>query len=174
MQINNGRQTSEAEECFGQALAIARCQQAKSLELRAAMSLSRLWKQRCSSATTLIMKWLEFSGQELSKRPDMICQSGGHAGCSVAPLGLDQSRGVWLLVRQRQTQTHVRPGEVVESLKVDHAPPHLGPILTEAPALAHQRRQRLPQGDSSWQLALSLSVALVARSASSGELPKIA
>ena len=77
------------------------------------------------------MKWLEFSGQELSKRPDMICQSGGHAGCSVAPLGLDQSRGVWLLVRQRQAQTHVRPGEVVEGLKVDHAPPHLGPILTD-------------------------------------------
>jgi predicted ATPase len=34
-----------AEECFQQALAIARRQQAKSLELRAAMSLSRLWQQ---------------------------------------------------------------------------------------------------------------------------------
>ena len=34
-----------AEECFHQALAIARRQQAKSLELRAAMSLSRLWQQ---------------------------------------------------------------------------------------------------------------------------------
>src|SRR5438132_762581 len=48
---------------------------------------------RCSSATTLIMKWLEFGGQELSKRPDMIGQSSGHSRCSVAPLGLDQSRG---------------------------------------------------------------------------------
>jgi predicted ATPase len=35
-----------AEECFQQALAIARRQQAKSLELRAAMSLSRLWQQQ--------------------------------------------------------------------------------------------------------------------------------
>ena len=35
-----------AEECFHQALAIARRQQAKSLELRAAMSLSRLWQQQ--------------------------------------------------------------------------------------------------------------------------------
>ena len=35
----------EAEACFRQALAIARRQQAKSLELRAAMSLSRLWQQ---------------------------------------------------------------------------------------------------------------------------------
>ena len=36
----------EAESCFQQALAIARRQQAKSLELRAAMSLSRLWQQQ--------------------------------------------------------------------------------------------------------------------------------
>ena len=33
-------------ECFLQALAIARRQQAKSLELRAAMSLGRLWQQQ--------------------------------------------------------------------------------------------------------------------------------
>ena len=37
---------AEAEACFQQALDIARRQQAKSLELRAAMSLSRLWQQR--------------------------------------------------------------------------------------------------------------------------------
>ena len=36
---------SHAATCFQQALAIARRQQAKSLELRAAMSLSRLWHQ---------------------------------------------------------------------------------------------------------------------------------
>jgi class 3 adenylate cyclase/predicted ATPase len=36
---------SEPETCFQQALAVARSQQAKSLELRAAMSLSRLWQQ---------------------------------------------------------------------------------------------------------------------------------
>jgi predicted ATPase len=35
-----------AEECFQQALTVARHQQAKSLELRAAMSLSRLWQQQ--------------------------------------------------------------------------------------------------------------------------------
>ena len=39
------RQT-EAETWFRQALDIARQQQAKSLELRAAMSLSRLWQQQ--------------------------------------------------------------------------------------------------------------------------------
>ena len=33
---------AQAEVCFQQALAIARCQQAKSWELRASMSLSRL------------------------------------------------------------------------------------------------------------------------------------
>jgi predicted ATPase len=36
----------EAETCFRQAIDIARRQQAKSLELRAAMSLSRLWQQQ--------------------------------------------------------------------------------------------------------------------------------
>jgi predicted ATPase len=36
----------EAEECFRQALAIARRQQAKSWELRATMSLSHLWQQQ--------------------------------------------------------------------------------------------------------------------------------
>jgi predicted ATPase len=38
--------TTQAEACFQQALAIARLQQAKSWELRAAMSLSRLWQQQ--------------------------------------------------------------------------------------------------------------------------------
>ena len=36
----------QAEACFQQALAIARRQRAKSWELRAAMSLSQLWKQQ--------------------------------------------------------------------------------------------------------------------------------
>jgi predicted ATPase len=37
---------TEAEACFQQALAIARRQQAKSWELRAATSLARLWQQQ--------------------------------------------------------------------------------------------------------------------------------
>jgi predicted ATPase len=37
---------AQAEACFQQALAIARRQQAKSWELRAAMSLSRLWQRQ--------------------------------------------------------------------------------------------------------------------------------
>jgi predicted ATPase len=36
----------EADACFQKASEIARRQQAKSLELRAAMSLSRLWQQQ--------------------------------------------------------------------------------------------------------------------------------
>jgi predicted ATPase len=38
--------TAQAEACFQQALAVARGQQAKSLELRAAVSLARLWQQQ--------------------------------------------------------------------------------------------------------------------------------
>ena len=40
------QQVAEAEQSFRQALAVARRQQAKSLELRAVMSLSRLWQQQ--------------------------------------------------------------------------------------------------------------------------------
>jgi predicted ATPase len=46
-QANGNRQPwGEAEACFHQALDIARYQQAKSWELRAAMSLSRLWQRQ--------------------------------------------------------------------------------------------------------------------------------
>jgi predicted ATPase len=41
-----GQKVGEAEACFRKALDIAHRQQAKSLELRAAMSLSRLWQQQ--------------------------------------------------------------------------------------------------------------------------------
>jgi len=40
----------EAEACFHKAIEVARRQQAKSLELRAAMSLARLWQQRGKKA----------------------------------------------------------------------------------------------------------------------------
>ena len=40
----------EAEGCFQKAIEIAQRQQAKSLELRAAMSLSRLWQQQGKQA----------------------------------------------------------------------------------------------------------------------------
>jgi predicted ATPase len=39
-------EVSRAEACFQQALEVARRQQARSLELRAAVSLSRLWQQQ--------------------------------------------------------------------------------------------------------------------------------
>jgi class 3 adenylate cyclase/predicted ATPase len=45
LQMQRGQKVGEAEECFRKALEIARRQQAKSLELRAVMSLSRLWQQ---------------------------------------------------------------------------------------------------------------------------------
>src|SRR5262249_43154198 len=43
-------QSEEAEACFQEALGVACRQQAKSLELRAAMSLSRLWQQQSKRA----------------------------------------------------------------------------------------------------------------------------
>jgi predicted ATPase len=46
----SGDRHREAEVCFRQALDVARRQQAKSLELRAAISLSRLWQQQGKQA----------------------------------------------------------------------------------------------------------------------------
>ena len=43
-QLATGNRVREAEESFQQALAIARQQRAKSLELRTAVSLGRLWQ----------------------------------------------------------------------------------------------------------------------------------
>jgi predicted ATPase len=47
---------AQAEACFHHALALARRQQAKSWELRAAMSLARLWRQqgKCAEAYDLL------------------------------------------------------------------------------------------------------------------------
>ena len=58
LQAQNGTTAAPdaVETCFYQALAIARHQQAKSLELRAAMSLARLWQQqgKCTEARALL------------------------------------------------------------------------------------------------------------------------
>ena len=40
------RDAAKAEACFDQALAVARAQQAKSFELRAAISMARLWREQ--------------------------------------------------------------------------------------------------------------------------------
>jgi predicted ATPase len=48
--MQQGQKVGEAEECFRKALDVARRQQAKSLELRAAMSLSGLWQQQGKQA----------------------------------------------------------------------------------------------------------------------------
>jgi DNA-binding winged helix-turn-helix (wHTH) protein/predicted ATPase len=46
LQRTTPRHVEEAEACFQRAIAVARQQRAKSLELRAAMRLSRLWQQQ--------------------------------------------------------------------------------------------------------------------------------
>ena len=45
-QAGTGHEVQEAEVCFRQAVAVARRQQARWLELRAAISLCRLWQQQ--------------------------------------------------------------------------------------------------------------------------------
>jgi len=47
--------TEEAEACLQQAIAIARRQEAKSWELRAATSLARLWQQQAKPAEARLL-----------------------------------------------------------------------------------------------------------------------
>ena len=46
LMLMQGADETETEVCFHQAIEVARRQQAKSLELRATMSLSRLWQKQ--------------------------------------------------------------------------------------------------------------------------------
>jgi predicted ATPase len=45
-QVEGSAHHSRAEECFRQALAVARAQSSRILELRAAISLARLWQRQ--------------------------------------------------------------------------------------------------------------------------------
>ena len=56
--IDTGLETATAEACFQQALDMARQQGAKALELRATMSLSRLWlaQDQPDAAQTLLVE----------------------------------------------------------------------------------------------------------------------
>jgi predicted ATPase len=74
----------EAEACFRRASDIARQQQAKSLELRAAMSLSRLWQQqgKCDEARALlapIYGWFTegFDTADLLEAQTLLAELGG-------------------------------------------------------------------------------------------------
>ena len=75
---------AEAEACFQQALDIARRQQAKSLELRAAISLSRLWQQQGKRAEayemlTPIYGWFTegFDTADLQEAKTLLEELGG-------------------------------------------------------------------------------------------------
>jgi predicted ATPase len=75
---------SQAEACFQQALAVARRQQAKSWELRAAMSLSRLWqsqgkRQEASDLLAPIYDWFTegFDTADLQEAKALLEELGG-------------------------------------------------------------------------------------------------
>ncbi len=61
---------SETETCFQQALDIARHQQTKSLELRAATSLARLWQSqdKRQDATDLLAPCISGFPRDLTRR----------------------------------------------------------------------------------------------------------
>jgi predicted ATPase len=78
------KNTAAAEECFHQALTMARRQQARSWELRAAISLSRLWQLqgKGTAARTLLAEiygWFTegFETPDLQAAQTMLAQLGG-------------------------------------------------------------------------------------------------
>jgi predicted ATPase len=84
---------AQAEACFQQALAIARLQQARSWELRAAMSLSRLWQQQGKRAAAYdllapISGWFTegFETADLQEAKALLAALSS-GPCSSAPRG---------------------------------------------------------------------------------------
>jgi tetratricopeptide (TPR) repeat protein len=73
----------EAEACFQQALAIARRQQAKSWELRAAMSLARLWQQQGKLLTAIETKRVRRVGAVREQAVDVKVVAATQAELSV-------------------------------------------------------------------------------------------
>ena len=80
----SGTPPAEAEAWFRRALDVARRQEAKSLELRAAMSLSRLWQQqgKCAEARDLlapIYGWFTegFDTADLQEAKTLLEELGG-------------------------------------------------------------------------------------------------
>src|SRR4029434_2394112 len=83
-----GTPQAEAEACFQRALDVARRQEAKSLELRAAMSLARLWQQqgRCAEARDLLAPlygWFTegFDTAALQRAKALLEDRGGKNTC---------------------------------------------------------------------------------------------
>jgi len=83
---------SEAEECFWKAIEIARGQQAKSLELRAVMSLSRLWHSQSKTGEArrmlaAIYDWFTegFDTADLKEAKALLIELSGTAGPAVPP-----------------------------------------------------------------------------------------
>jgi predicted ATPase len=80
-QAGKGHEVQEAEACFRQALAVARRQQAKWLELRAATSLSRLWQHQGKRAAARhllaeIYGWFTegFATPDLREAQDLLAE----------------------------------------------------------------------------------------------------
>jgi predicted ATPase len=76
-------EVSHAEACFHQALQVARRQQAKALELRAARSLARLWQDqgKCTAARQLlaeIYSWFTegFDTPDLQEAKALLAELG--------------------------------------------------------------------------------------------------
>ena len=100
----------EAEECFWRAIEIAREQQAKSLELRAVMSLAQLWRQqnRVDEARELleeIYRWFTegFDTKDLQDAAALLSELGGS-------------------VRTREERPETTPAEGLR-LKAEELPP---------------------------------------------------
>jgi predicted ATPase len=82
-----GAPEAEAEACFRQALTVARNQEAKSLELRAATSLARLWQQqgKCAEARALLAPlygWFTegFDTADLLEAQALLAELGNNPG----------------------------------------------------------------------------------------------
>ena len=91
------------------------------------------------------MKRLKFGRQKLTKRPNMVCQSGGHARTSLFVLLCYQAFSRSLFFWQQDPQAQMWSGEVVVATPKQNSPAHLHALFTKRPTLSDQRSKGMPQ-----------------------------
>jgi pimeloyl-ACP methyl ester carboxylesterase/predicted ATPase len=149
LQTSRASKNDDAEECFAEALAVARRQGAKSLELRAAVSLGRLWREQGKAAQARqmlseIYGWFTegFDTVDLKEAKALLKDLGGAIPLAGAAVPLLKTLGVptapaQLLSRavastSRHMEQQIRFAASPDGVRIAYATVGTGPVLVKA------------------------------------------
>lgn len=138
LQLEPEKNMASAEACFQQALDIARHQQAKSLELRAAMSLSRLWQKQgqgdqARSMLAEVYNWFSegFDTTDLQEAKTLLEELGGEVKPS-SNRGRAEEKASPLPLLRPDLKQQVRYCRTSDGVRLAYAIVGHGPPLVKA------------------------------------------